>query len=213
MKVTIAYIYPAMDARTYRPMARRFVDNYMRHPPGECDHHISVLVNGGMPSMQRNYEMLFKPLPCDFFYHNNVGKDVGAYQAAAHHIKSDLMVCLGSPVRPRRAGWLDVIVRAYEQNGPGLYGNWAFHEPRDHIRTTAFWLPPQLLTSYPFQIVNENRYEFEHGTQSIRAYTESLGLNCLQVTWAGCFSKKDWHHVPADHCLFLDQHTDRIGLV
>jgi hypothetical protein len=146
------------------------------------------------------------------FHHNNVGQDIGAFQAFSEVADCDLLVCLGAPVHFRRAGWLDRIVQAYEDNGPGLYGAWAFHQPMSHVRTTAFWCPPELLKSYPYQVINESRYEFEHGHRSIHQYTKSIGLNTYMVTWNGCWEEKDWHHVTLDECLLLDQHTDRIGL-
>lgn len=212
MQIDIAYVYPAIVSRTYRPMAARFVRTYMQFPPGGEDHKITALINGGAAAHVRNYSSIFRPLDCGIFFHNNVGKDIGAFQSFASTLKSDLLICLGSPVHFRRTGWLDRIVQAYEQNGPGIYGAWAFQEPRDHIRTTAFWLPPQLLNAYPFQIMNENRYEFEHGHNSICNFVKSLGLECYMVSWDGCYPSKDWHHLAVDEMLFLDQHTERIGL-
>lgn len=211
MKITVAYVYPAIQPATYRPLARRFVDSYMKFPPGGSDHNMVALINGGVAGMEKNYRTALHPIEFQHFYHNNVGKDIGAFQAFADGCNSDLLVCLGAPVRCRRAGWLDRIVQSYEYYGPGLYGGWGFHEPVSHIRTTAFWLPPQLLKAYPFQVVNESRYEFEHGQRSIHNFVKSIGLGSYMVTWSGCFQEKDWHHVGLSDCLFLDQHTDRIG--
>jgi hypothetical protein len=212
MKCSIAYVYPAVEPQTYRPLARRFVDSYMNYPPGATNHELIACINGGHPNQERNYNAALSPIPFRHFHHNNVGKDIGAFQAVAEVVDCDLLLCLGAPVRCRRAGWLDRIARAYEENGPGLYGCWAFHEPMDHIRTTAFWLPPQLLRAYPYQVVNEARYEFEHGHRSICQFARSVGLETYMVTWDGCYLPKDWHHIGADQSLFLDQHCDRNGI-
>ena len=48
MKTVIVYIHPTADARTYVPNARRFVETYMTHPPGETDHELHVAINGGV---------------------------------------------------------------------------------------------------------------------------------------------------------------------
>lgn len=210
MKVTVGYVYPAVEPGTYRPLARRFVDSYMNYPPGGIDHEMVACINGGHPNMARNYNAALSPIPFQHFHHNNVGKDIGAFQSLSEHVQCDLLLCLGAPVRCRRAGWLDRIVRAYEDNGPGLYGAWAFHQPMPHVRTTAFWLPPELLRAYPYQVVNESRYEFEHGHNSICRFAKSIGLESYMVTWDGCYAEKDWHHISLEDSLFLDQHTDRI---
>jgi hypothetical protein len=212
VKIAVVYVYPALDARRYQGLARRFVDSYTKFPPGATNHTVHVIVNAGDPGRIKIYERIFRPLSCQFTMHSNIGKDIGAFQLAAESLKDfDLMICLGAPVHCRVAGWLDYLVRIYESNGPGLYGAWGFHQPRPHIRTTAFWLPPALLSSYPHRVTNELRYEFEHGTGSIRAHAASFGLDSFMVTLKGCFTIADWHHVANEDCLFLDQHTQRIG--
>ena len=108
-------------------------------------------------------------------------KDIGAYQRAASEIESDLMLCLGTPVYFRQAGWLDWIVRAYEQNGPGLYGCWGFHEPNPRIANHSLlaaaaccWPPIR-----PF-VSDGWRYEFEHGHHSILNWSKTWDS---RATW------------------------------
>lgn len=209
MRVVVAYVFPDLDHATYLPLARRFVATYMDFPPGSEDHEVQVLVNHGRLESRRDYERLFAPLACGFKMHNNFGKDIGAYQMAAREIPCDLLVCLGAPVHFHRGGWLDRIISVYERNGPGLYGAWGFHQPADHIRTTAFWCAPELLNSYPFEVRNDSRYEFEHGRNSFHNHTRSLGLESYMVTWDGCYSTKEWIHATRSQCLLLDQHSER----
>lgn len=208
MKLVIIYVYPDLNPHIYKALARRFVDTYMEYPPGGTDHEIIVAVNSGR-SDNPEYARLMSPLACQFMMHNNEGKDIGAYQLAARQLDCDLMICLGAPVHFHRAGWLDRIANAYEQNGPGLYGAWAFYEPSHHIRTTAFWLPPELLRSYPYVIQNDTRYEFEHGKRNIHAYAKSKGMESFMLTWQGCFTPPQWQHVTREDSLLLDQHTEK----
>lgn len=209
MRIAIIYVFPDMLLATYVPLAQRFVKTYIDNPPGEADHEIHVAVKLGIEREIPSYTKLFRPLSIEFHMHGNVGKDIGSYQILASQLQADLIVCLGAPIHFTRAGWLDRIVQVYEENGPALYGCWGFHQPADHIRTTAFWCPPQLLASYPISINNDNRYEFEHGRQSITAHVRSMGLEAYMVTWNGAFPRDEWKHVDRKESLFLDQHWDR----
>lgn len=209
MKTALVYVYPDLKPHVYEPLARRFVNTYMEYPPGEADHELYVVVNSRSHS-DEFYKEIFSPLPCHLSYHNNVGKDIGAFQMMSASLACDILVCLGAPVHFCRAGWLDQIVNAYLRNGPALYGPWGFSEPKPHIRTTAFWLPPEILNSYPHVVNDGTRYEFEHGDRSIHAHCKSSGLESFMVTWNGCYPQSQWHHVGLDATLFLDQHSHHI---
>lgn len=209
MNCVIVYIFPHIARTTYEPLARRFVQSYMDKPPGVEDHQIKVVINGGLRGPY--HDSLFSPLPVQFVSHNNSGKDIGAFQMAAATFPCDLLICFGSHIHFNRAGWLDYMVAAYRENGPGLYGGYGFHHPTNHIRTTNFWMPPQLLQSYPHRIGDNQRYMFEHGgDHSITKHTFAMGYPCLQLTWDGVFSLESWHHPSREEALVLDQHTDRI---
>jgi hypothetical protein len=211
MKVALCYIFPDLDHATYYPLAKRFVKTYMEHPPGLADHEINVMVTLGSGRMIDQYAKVFHPLPCRYYVTDNMGKDIGAYQIAAETIPCDLLVCLGAPVHFYRAGWLDRMVEAYEQNGPALYGCRGYNTPMHHVRTTAFWLPPQLLDSYPYIVTNNSRYEFEHGARSITMHTKSCGLECYMVTFNGCYPYDQWGATPMGANLMLDQWSERCG--
>lgn len=209
MKVAIIYIFPVVEAQVYVPKARRFAATYMENPPGDSDHQLYVVTNGG--EISKSYRRIFEPIPCHHISHNNVGKDIGAYQVCAENIACDLMICLGANIHFWKAGWLDRIVNAYLENGPALYGCWAFHNPSTHVRTTAFWLPPELLRSYPYIVGNDQRYEFEHGENSIVNHATKMNFPSYMVTWGGVYAKNQWHHVEREECLFFDNHCESIG--
>lgn len=206
MNVALAYVFPTINQRLYEPMARRFTQTYQDNPPGSYPHDLYVLVNGlPYPGMKE----VFDPLPVSFLRHSNIGRDIGAYQMAAERIDCDLLICLGAPLYFHRAGWLDWLLAAYLSHGPGLYGCWGFHQPKPHIRTTAFWLPRSLLNAYPYMIGDSQRYSFEHGADSLTLWSERKGFHPHQVTWKGVFDKPDWHHAGREESLFLDQHIER----
>jgi hypothetical protein len=212
VRICVAYIFPQVSLPTYTPMARRFVLQYLKYPPGETDHDLYVVLNGGNGSVAEWQRKVFEPLAPQFIHHNNVGRDLGGYVHVAQTIPCDLLVCIGSPARPRLDCWLDLMVRAVEENGPGLFGIWGFHVPALHIRTTVFWLPPQILAAYPHHIDDHNRYEVEHGATSIARFCVKKGFPVLQVTRRGVFPIEQFHHVEVQDCLFLDQHYDYCGV-
>ena len=210
MRVVVAYVFPNLKPNTYQPMARRFVETYLAHPPGEFSHEILVLVNG--PSLTRQQKELFMPLPVEFLNHDNSGRDLGAYLRAAKTIECDLLICLGAPLHFWKGGWLDRIVDVYVAHGPGLYGCWGFKQPYVHLRTTAFWLPPELLASYPHRIDDYHRYEFERSRQrSLAAWTIENGLPVSVVGWQSVNYHPEFDSLPPQEFLMLDQHCDPGG--
>lgn len=208
MKVAVAYVFPQVSPKLYEPMARRFVAQYMEHPPGETQHSLHVIVNGGGRLTERQ-KRLFDPLVPEFFYHDNSGRDIGAYQVFSRQTDCDLMVCIGTPGRPRADGWLDLMAYAVENHGPGVYGCWGFDTPQPHIRTTVFWITPHVLNAYPTAVDNAHRYEFEHGGNSITRFCMRHGLASLQVTLRGVFGVDRFHPVELEDSLFADQHYDK----
>ena len=209
MRVAIAYVFPQVKVYTYFPLAKRFAETWQRFPPGAEAHTLHVIGNGS--EVQPISRAPFLPIPnCQFHSHNNIGWDIGAFQWAAENIPCDLLVCLGAPVYFHRSAWLDRMVDAFLNNGPALYGCWAYLSPNWHVRTTAFWCPPELLNSYPNIVgsTQKMRYEFEHGRNSFTRHVLSAGLPCFMVTSEGCFDFEQWaDHAPdANHSLVLDQH-------
>ena len=209
MRVAVCYVYPLVNNRTYYPLALRFGQSYKLFPSG-YPHELHVLFNGGKPS-----EAQVKPLEgIDYrpHYYDNSGWDIGAFQSAAEEVTCDLLVCLGAPVHFHRSEWLRYMVESYIANGPALYGCWCYNLPL-HVRTTAFWLPPVLLLTYPRQVGSSRsaRYDFEHGNNSLTRFILSAGMECLLVTTGGVFPISQWEsRAPGvDNSLLLDQHTHK----
>ncbi len=209
MTVAVVYCFANVNTQTYDPMAKRFAQAYCEFPPGETEHELLVVVNGGGGATPRQ-RALFDPLVPRFVTHDNTGKDLGGYLKVALTFPCDLLVCIGGPGRPCCAGWLDIIVQSVENNGPGVYGPWGFLEPRPHLKTTIFWISPQILASYPHPIANHTRYEFEFGHDSIALYAQRLGFTAAQVTRTGVFPVEQFHVPPREDCILLDQYSDSL---
>lgn len=207
MKVAIAYCYPLVEIRKYYKMARRFADTWRQFPPGlPCELH--VFCNGGTPSEADRSPLI--NLAHTIHARSNSGWDIGAFQEAAELIPADLLICFGAYVHFHKPGWLEQMVEAYVNQGPNLYGCWGFYLPNWHIRTTVFWLHPELLRTYPSHVGTNrlSRYEFEHGNQSLTRHVLSLGLETIMVTRRGVYPFNQWgDHVPGvEDSLVLDQH-------
>lgn len=210
MKIVVAYCYPLVHAAKYFPLAKRFAETWRQCPPG-AEHELHIICNGSTP---RPHEINpFQGIPHHVHTRDNTGWDIGAFQWAADNLTGDLLVCLGAPVHFHRPNWLAKMVEAYVEHGPNLYGCWAYLSPNWHVRTTCFWCHPELLKSYPDYIGSDrkSRYEFEHGNKSFTRHVLRAGLECIMVTWPGCFPFSQWlDHAPGvNESLVLDQHTHR----
>jgi len=210
MRTAIAYCYPTINSVLYDNAARRFAMTYQQFPPGATPHQVVVVGNG--PAMGPRHQKMLAGLPYTAMQHDNTAKDIGAFQKAAATLACDLLVCFGAHVHFWRPGWLDRMVDAYVRNGPGLYGCWGFFEPLPHIRTTAFWCPPQLLNEYPYYVANQTRYPFEHGPNSLTLWARKMGFETPQVTWTRVLDASHWDCLGREECLCLDQHSERAGI-
>ncbi len=208
MTVSVAYVYPAIQQQRYWPFAKRFVETWQQFPPGDTPHELVVYVNGREPGPLD--KGLFAPVNARLVGRDNSAWDIGCYQDAAETLDCDLLVCLGAPVHFHRSGWMDRMVDAYVDNGPGLYGCACYLTPGWHVRTTIFWFPPILLRSYP-EVVGTNRqsrYGFEHGSNSFTRHVLGLGYPAIMVTWRGIYPFDQWaNHAPdRNDILARDQH-------
>ena len=209
MKTVLAYCYPQINRAIYDPAAYRFANSY-RQFKDAVEHRLVVISNGRPPD--RLTEAPFKGVDCDWLTHDNSGKDLGAFARAASGSPADLIIFLGAHVHLHRHGWLDRIVESYIEYGPGIYGAFAFHQPREHIRTTAWWTAPPIMNAYPLQPPpNHMRYECEHGANSYTRFALSLGLPAYLVTFKGVYAVPQWRHVEQDEALVFDQHSDRLN--
>lgn len=210
MNVALAYVYPQVNAREFLVPAQRFASTYLWSKPKK-PHQLHVVFNGPPPnaaSLRALDGLDYQP-----HEHNNDGWDIGAFQMLGDSLDCDLLICMGTHIHFHRPNWLEMMVGSYIQNGPGLYGCWAYLSPDWHVRTTCFWCPPQILQAYPNRVGSRrsSRYEFEHGNNSLTRFVLSAGLGCWMVTWSGIYPFDQWeNHAPGvDDSLVLDQHIHR----
>lgn len=193
MTIAVVYVYPMVKTRIYFPLAKRFAETWKQFPPS-ISHTLYVVCNGGSPGV--NDKAPFDGIPATFYTHNNVGWDIGAFQYAADGIPCELLVCLGAHCHFHRAGWLERMAQSYVENGPNLYGTRGYYYGgHHHIRTTCFWMPPQLFQAYPYTVGNSriSRYQFEHGENNMSEWTEKAGFQCLVATWDRIWPVADWN--------------------
>lgn len=173
--------YVLLTGPAHIGLAHRFIETYQNHPPG-YPHTLAVICNDRYPDdIIRN---LFKSIPCIFLPGDNVGWDIGAYQAVAQTTSSDLMVCFGSSSYFKRGGWLERMVSIYSSYGDHLYGVTGCLAPTPHIRTTGFWCSPKLLADYPYDVKTyQDRYQFEHGYLSFTAFAISQKREAFVIYW------------------------------
>lgn len=210
MNIAVVYVYPMVDMRRYYQLAKRFVSTYRQFTP-KIEHSMWVVANGFDPSPHDQH--VFDGVPVKWLVHDNQGWDIGAFQYAAEVVSCDLLVCMGANCHFHRHGWLERMADVYVENGPHFYGTRGFfYPPGHHIRTTCFWMHPELLKSYPRYVcsTHASRYDFEHGVGSMTNWVEQSGLKCLVATWDDVVGIERWHEGfgPVTTCLVYDQWTN-----
>lgn len=201
MKIAVVYVYASsVFGLKYDLYAHRFLHCYNAFPPG-ISHDSVVVLNGA----KANSEMacLFSLLPnCQFLEHDNSGYDIGAFQFAAMLVPCDMMVFFGASTFFFRPGWLARMAQAYERHGNAQYGamgnrgNLAV-KVWPHIRTTAFWMHPQLMNGYPKRIRrSSDRHPFEHGPECFTNWVTQQGLKSWVVNWNSELEWQDWDSNP-----------------
>lgn len=218
--MTIALCYIAVThGKVTADFASRFVSSYMQFPPG-VGHETFICCNGG--PLSHELACMFLPLNPKFFpRENDPGYDISAYiSAAAGPCKDfDMMVCLGESNYFHKEGWMKRLAEVWTKFGPGMYGPYSSNAVRAHLNTTAFCCPPLLLAQYPVRVGSRaDRYEFEHGEQSLWRRIAKRGMPVRLVTWDGEWLPRQWR-LPSNilwrgnqtNCLMWCNHSDRYG--
>lgn len=213
-KPVLVYCYP-IHGEEFE--AYRFVQTYLRFPPGFL-HDTIVIVNGGLPTSDIAHK--FSPIPnCRFFSHDDSGWDIGAYLAlakSAHVAEYSFMFCLGGPSYFQRAGWLKQMWDAWVKYGPGMYGTLSSFEIRPHLCTTGFAISPEMLRQYPHPVVERlARYEFEWGKGAMWHRVRAMRRPVMLVTWDGVWAQPQWRTPPniyrrgdQSNCVTYARHAD-----
>jgi hypothetical protein len=212
MKVEIVYIFPLNGAHQFIDLAVRFVESYHNYPP-KLEHETTIVCNGSKVTEEAKF--LFASLPnAKFFEHDNTGFDIGAFQAVANQSDSDMVVWFGSDAYFHKAGWLARMVEAWLVAGQGLYANSSSDSPLPHVRTTGFVCSPNVIRSYPKKVISlKDRYDFEHGPDSITMQCVRLHIPVHLITWDGIWDMSHWQNPEniygkgdRTNCLIWDRH-------
>jgi hypothetical protein len=197
MKIGVTYVYPVFGG-AHDALAERFVASYAQFRPPGIPHAVIVVSNGGPPTPRMRAVMAAGGITPTWLEHDDSGWDIGAYRKAARDIPSDLMVFFGGSAYLRGARWLERVIESYQRHGRALYGATGSHVNGAHIRTTGFWMPPELLNAYPYATTSDrgSRYAFEHGPASLTRWVIGQGLKAWMVTWDGEYEPKSWPQIP-----------------
>lgn len=187
MKIAVVYVYAVVAGAKYDDYAFRFLQCYQAYPPG-MDHDTVIMLNRVKASSELT--CIFSSMPnVTFIEHDNSGYDIGAFQHAALVYPCDMMVFFGASTYFNRPHWLIRMASVFQHNGNAQYG--AMGNQGDvpvgvwpHIRTTAFWMNPQLMNACPMRVTRpEQRHPFEHGPQCFTSWVTGQGLRSWVVTW------------------------------
>jgi hypothetical protein len=214
--VRIAAIYIAVThGIKTSDFCARFAATWHQFQPGyPCD--LIVACQGG--PLDTETALLFSGLNARFWPRVNDGaRDLGAYIEASKTIckNYDMLLALGESNYFHRAGWLKRLVEVRERYGLGMYGPFATHVIRAHLQTTAFFITPSLLASYPFPVTDrKSRYALEHGDRSLWRRLHARNIPVKLVTWDGDWSPGQWR-LPQNclwrgdqsNCLWFSNHT------
>lgn len=200
MKIGIVYVYPAFMGSRYEEYAMRFLKSYHDNPPGI--EHDSIVALNGVKQTSELCCMFSGLMNCSFLEHDNSGYDIGAFQHAARKFPCDMMVFFGASTYFVNPGWLIRMATSFQRHGDTLYGAMGNRGVQNlgvwpHIRTTAFWMRPDLLNNYP-QIVTrpEQRHPFEHGQNCLTSWVRGQGKIVWVVTWTNELTMANWDDDP-----------------
>lgn len=191
-KMTLCYVH-VPGCSEHEAHAQKFVESYKAFPPGHD--HDTVIICQGHPLGSQMRTILSELPNLREYVHDDTGWDIGGYIALAKsgHAQSESMLCCGGTTTFRKAGWMARMVEAWDKHGPGFYGSLTSFQIRPHFNTTGFWTAPFMLGSYPGDMVTrEQRYNFEHGKQSLWWMLNQVGYPTKLVTWDGEYDWPEW---------------------
>lgn len=194
MKVVVIYTYvvqlshdSAPDLERYQQGAVRFIESYRKFK-GDFPHKLTVVSCGAEdPLLSERF-----PEASQFPVYNGGGWDIGAHQAALLFSGADFGICFNSGAYFSQPGFIEAMVAARKEFGPGVYGASASLENHPHLRTPCWACDPLTFSDYPLVDTRAKCFAAESGPESITAWHRSLGLAAILVTPNGNYAPPDW---------------------
>ena len=109
---------------------------------------------------------------------------------------------LGTSTYFKGVGWLLRMAAAFSRHGNAQYGVMGNQGDercgvKPHIRTTAFWMKPDMMNKYPVRIrESAQRYQAEHGQNCFSEWFKNQGLSNWIVTWDGNWPLMECDSIP-----------------
>lgn len=227
MKTVLVYSFP-LDAReTFEPFARRYVESYLKYPPG-VQHDVAVAGMNGESDVE-DFLLFDKLNPIQYDIWTD-GIDIGCTQLMAPKLAEqeyDFAVFSTSRVYFHREGWLRRLVEAREKYGDGLYGATGSYEcpngepekfPNPHMRTVLYGCNPKHMAELAKECPVTDRataHKFEAGIWNFATWFWRRAMPVKMVTWDDELDRDEWRK-PSDifrggdqtNILCFDRHSD-----
>ena len=204
MRCTLAHIVSA----SYDPApVAKFANAYRANDPG-AEHALVILLNR---FDHQDPALHLEPLAGLDYRTMSVPSstiDLPAYAFAAQRIEPGPVCFLNSHSEPLVAGWLKRLQDALAADDVGLVGatgSWEATKtvrlwnrwpkfPNPHLRTNAFMLDRDLMTSLRWPVVKDKRtaWQLESGRDGVTRQVQARGLRALVVGREGEFGPEEW---------------------
>ena len=185
MNVSILYLFPLDDLKTFAPCAERWARTYLKFPPGH-PHTVHICFCNG--SITDNHRNVFKGIQYTEHLFMGPGWDIGTYQHMSGILEDEFVVFMNARVHFNRTGWLKRLMDARLELGDGLYAMSTSNEmtypvsdvvrtkPNPHVRTACFGYNPKRFRRYPYIIDSRDKgFYFESGMWHFRTWNEDMG--------------------------------------
>lgn len=225
MKIAIALPIPAESVaawKEFQPMLERWCETYRRFTP-TVPHDVWCNICGptAMNPPDEVIDGMFTGAVSKLNLYCGGGCDLGSTQFLANALSNTFLIASTSRVYFWKAGWLERMVAARAEHGPGLYGTSAAYQgDRLHLCTRFFGMDVEDWQAYPHVINTRDRGRmFEIGENNpdgnLLEWSEKRGRPARLVYWGGVYEKADWFK-PANifrrgdqsNMLVKDRHTD-----
>lgn len=212
MKPIILYPVLMESWNNVHPFVNRFCSTLKKFKP-QLEFQLAAIAVNREPTPE--CQQLFEGLEPMWLNYNGVAEDAGAWHQAAQSFGERFLICCTPTVYFYREDWLDKIVQARTEHGPGIYSTSASKERRIHLCGRCFGIDGHFLKTYPVNILNTFRQGVEIGYYSLVDHVCSNGGTARAVYGSGSYLRDGWFVHPntfrkgdQSNLLVYDLHSD-----